>query len=82
MAKLQTELRLNKAFIKECVGLFAEGKLDAATASMAKVAATEAQCKMADECLQLFKGLWIYERISNFKSICRCQDSKDLWWHI
>jgi alkylation response protein AidB-like acyl-CoA dehydrogenase len=56
MAKLQTELRLNKAFIKECVGLFAEGKLDAATASMAKVAATEAQCKMADECLQLFGG--------------------------
>lgn len=56
MAKLQTELRLNKAFIRECVGLFAEGKLDAATASMAKVAATEAQCKMADECLQLFGG--------------------------
>lgn len=56
MAKLQTELRLNKAFIKECVGLFTKGKLDAATASMAKVAATEAQCKMADECLQLFGG--------------------------
>ena len=56
MAKLQTELRLNKAFIKECVGLFTEGKLKAATASMAKVAATEAQCKMADECLQLFGG--------------------------
>ena len=56
MAKLQTQLKLNRAFMKECLKLFAEGKLDAATASMAKFSASEAQCHMADECLQLFGG--------------------------
>lgn len=56
MAKLQTELRLNRAFMKECMELFSNNMLDAATASMAKVSASEAQCHMADECLQLFGG--------------------------
>jgi len=56
MAKLQTQLRLNRALMKECLELFAEGKLDAATASMAKFSASEAQCHMADKCLQLFGG--------------------------
>ena len=65
MAKLQTELRLNKAFIKECVGLFADVvNPDAATASMAKVAATEAQCKNGGRMSAVIWGLWIYERIS------------------
>ena len=56
LAKLQTELRLNKALINECMDLFLQGKLDASTASMIKYSSTEAQCRMADECLQFFGG--------------------------
>jgi acyl-CoA dehydrogenase len=32
------------------------GKLDATMASMAKLYLTEAQCRIVDECLQLFGG--------------------------
>lgn len=56
MAEMQTEYRLNKAFIDECMLKFRMGELDAATASMAKFAATEAQCRVVDGCLQMFGG--------------------------
>ncbi|MGK0221018.1 MAG: acyl-CoA dehydrogenase [Limisphaerales bacterium] len=56
MAEMQTEYRLNKAFIDECMLKFKTGALDAATASMAKFAATEAQCRVVDGCLQMFGG--------------------------
>jgi acyl-CoA dehydrogenase len=56
MAEMQTEYRLNKAFIDECILKFRTGALDAATASMAKFAATEAQCRVVDGCLQMFGG--------------------------
>ena len=57
-AKLQTQLKLNRVFMKECLKLLAEGRLDAATALNGKIRhASEAQCHMADECLhQLFGG--------------------------
>ncbi len=56
MADMQTEYRLNRAFINECIESFNTGSLDAATASMAKFASTEAQCRVVDGCLQLFGG--------------------------
>ena len=56
LAEMQTEYRLNRAFINECIDLFNRGELDAATASMAKFSATEAQCRVVDGCLQLFGG--------------------------
>lgn len=56
MAEMQTEYRLNKAFVDECIVKFNIGELDAATASMAKFAATEAQCRVVDGCLQMFGG--------------------------
>jgi alkylation response protein AidB-like acyl-CoA dehydrogenase len=56
MADMQTEYRLNRAFINECIESFNAGRLDAATASMAKLATTEAQCRVVDGCLQLFGG--------------------------
>ena len=56
MADMQTEYRLNRAFINECIEAFNAGSLDAATASMAKFASTEAQCRVVDGCLQLFGG--------------------------
>lgn len=56
IADMQTEFRLNRAFINECIDKFNAGQLDAATASMAKFASTEAQCRVVDGCLQLFGG--------------------------
>jgi acyl-CoA dehydrogenase len=56
IADMQTEYRLNRAFINECIDKFNAGQLDAPTASMAKFATTEAQCRVVDGCLQLFGG--------------------------
>jgi acyl-CoA dehydrogenase len=56
MAEMYTEFRLNKAFMNECIDAFNSEELDAATASMAKYATTEAQCRVVDGCLQLFGG--------------------------
>ena len=56
MADMYSEYRINRAFINECIDSFNQGQLDAATASMAKLTTTEAQCRVVDGCLQLFGG--------------------------
>jgi len=45
-----------KVFINHCTGLLLDNKLDAATASMAKLWITEVQAEIVDECLQLHGG--------------------------
>lgn len=63
LAELATEVAMNRVFVDRCVELHNEGKLDAGTASMAKYATTELQCKVADECVQLHGGygyIWEY----------------------
>ncbi len=56
VAEMETQYALIKAFVDQCYRLFADGRLDAATASMAKLASTEAQNDIVDGCLQLFGG--------------------------
>ncbi len=56
IAEIATDIRINRAFINECIKLFRQGNLDAATASMAKLSSTEMQGRVADACLQLFGG--------------------------
>lgn len=56
LARLETECRVNQAFIDQCIAAYERGELDAATASMAKYSATEMQCRVTDGCLQLFGG--------------------------
>ena len=56
LAELATQVRVQKAFMDQCITLLSEGKLDAVTASMAKLHTTELQGKVADECLQFFGG--------------------------
>ncbi len=56
LAEVATSIRVNRAFVDECMQLFTAGRLDPATASMAKVASTEMQGQVADACLQLFGG--------------------------
>lgn len=56
VARMETDCRVNKAFVDQCIGKYEAGDLDAPTASMAKYSATEMQCRVADGCLQLFGG--------------------------
>jgi acyl-CoA dehydrogenase len=56
LAETATDIRVLRAFVEECKGAFLKGELDVPTASMAKVATTEMQGRVADTCLQLFGG--------------------------
>ncbi|MEP2614985.1 acyl-CoA dehydrogenase family protein, partial [Marinobacter alexandrii] len=56
IARMETDYRVNQAFVNQCIAEYERGELDAPTASMAKYSATEMQCRVADGCLQLFGG--------------------------
>jgi acyl-CoA dehydrogenase len=56
LAEVATDIRIHRSFVEECKGLLLSGELDTATASMAKLACTEMQGRVADTCLQLFGG--------------------------
>jgi len=56
LAELQTEAQVAQVFVDKCTELLVAGKLDTATASMAKYWTTDLQCKVMDECVQLFGG--------------------------
>ncbi|WP_068086683.1 acyl-CoA dehydrogenase family protein [Novosphingobium rosa] len=56
LAEMKTEACVGKAFVNHCVAEHLEGRLDNATASMAKYWLTELHGKIADRCLQLFGG--------------------------
>ena len=56
LANLDTQVSVNWAFIHHCIDQYTAGELDTVTASKAKLSSTELQCKVADDCLQLFGG--------------------------
>jgi acyl-CoA dehydrogenase len=56
LAEIATQIMAGRAFIDQCVEKLLVGKLDTATASMAKLWASEAQGRVVDDCLQLFGG--------------------------
>jgi alkylation response protein AidB-like acyl-CoA dehydrogenase len=63
LAEMQTEVQVAAVFVDKCIELIMQGKLDTATASMAKYWCSDLQCKVMDECLQLFGGygyMWEY----------------------
>ncbi|MBA3592902.1 MAG: acyl-CoA dehydrogenase family protein [Pseudomonadota bacterium] len=63
LAELQTQVQVARVFVDKCTKLIAADKLDTATASMAKYWTTDLQCKVMDECVQLFGGygyMWEY----------------------
>jgi alkylation response protein AidB-like acyl-CoA dehydrogenase len=63
LAELQTEVQVARVFVDKCCELVAVDKLDTATASMAKYWCSDLQCKVMDECVQLFGGygyMWEY----------------------
>lgn len=56
MAECYTEAKIARVFVDDCVLKLEQGKLDTATASMAKWWTTEKQCQIVDTCLQFFGG--------------------------
>jgi acyl-CoA dehydrogenase len=56
LAECKTEATVAKVFVDHCIGRLAEGRLDAATACMAKFWVTDLLGKIVDRCLQLFGG--------------------------
>ena len=63
LAELQTEVQIARVFVDKCLELLLASALDTATASMAKYWCSDLQCKVMDECVQLFGGygyMWDY----------------------
>jgi acyl-CoA dehydrogenase len=63
LAEMQTEVQVAQVFVDKCSELICQDQLDTATASMAKYWTTDLQCKVMDECVQLFGGygyMWEY----------------------
>ena len=63
LAELQTDVQVARVFVDKCTELLIADKLDTATASMAKYWCSDLQCKVMDECVQLFGGygyMWEY----------------------
>ena len=56
LAERFTEAKLARTFVDQCAIQLADGKLDGATAAMAKWWTTQKQCEIIDECLQFFGG--------------------------
>lgn len=56
LAEVATTIQVGRAFVDRCVERLVAGELDTATASMAKLWASEAQGRVIDDCLQLFGG--------------------------
>jgi acyl-CoA dehydrogenase len=56
MAEMRTQLDVAQAFVDQCVMIHNEGKLTAEDAAKAKLHASEVECMVTDECVQLHGG--------------------------
>lgn len=56
LAECKTKAEVLRSFVADCIGRLDRGELDPATASMAKWWSSQAQCEVADECVQIFGG--------------------------
>lgn len=56
LAECKTKATVTRAFIDECIVEHLQGKLTVERAAMAKYWATDMQCEVVDECLQLHGG--------------------------
>jgi len=56
LAEVQATVLAARAYVDACMLAHLKGELDAARAALAKAWVSEQQCKVMDECLQLFGG--------------------------
>ncbi|WP_420590531.1 acyl-CoA dehydrogenase family protein [Bacterioplanoides sp.] len=63
LAEILTEVEVTQAYVDRCLALHCEGQLSVEAAASCKLWATEAQCRIIDECVQLHGGygyMWEY----------------------
>ena len=73
LAECKTEATVARVFVDRLIGLHLEGRLDAATASMAKYWVSELENRIVDACLQLFGG---YGYINDYPIARMFRDSR------
>ena len=56
LAEVKTLVNVARVYVDDCIQKLKDGTLDTVTASMAKLWITDTQCRVMDECLQLFGG--------------------------
>lgn len=56
LAEIKTEATIARVFIDRCIEDMIEGSMDTVRASMAKYWISDLQCKVIDQCVQLFGG--------------------------
>jgi acyl-CoA dehydrogenase len=56
LAEMKMQCTVGRAFVETCIDQLASGKLDAATASTAKLWLSEAEFRIVDDCVQIFGG--------------------------
>ncbi|WP_426174436.1 acyl-CoA dehydrogenase family protein [Massilia sp. TWR1-2-2] len=56
LAEIKTEATIARIFIDRCIDDMIAGRMDAVQASMAKYWISDLQCKVIDQCVQLFGG--------------------------
>jgi acyl-CoA dehydrogenase len=56
LAEIKTEATVARTFIDRCIGEMLAGTMDTVLASMSKYWITDLQCKVVDQCVQLFGG--------------------------
>jgi acyl-CoA dehydrogenase len=56
LAECQTQATVARSFVDDCIARLQRGELDVPTAAMAKWWTTDTNCRIVDECLQLFGG--------------------------
>lgn len=56
LAEIKAQAVVGRAFVDDCIVRMVEGRMDTATASIAKLWLSETEGRVIDECLQLFGG--------------------------
>lgn len=56
LADVKTDIAVNRAFYEKCADKYANNDLPSDEAAMLKLASCEMQCRVADQCLQMFGG--------------------------
>jgi acyl-CoA dehydrogenase len=56
LADVKTEIAINRAFYEKCADAYTRGEMTSEDAAILKLASCEMQCKVVDDCLQLFGG--------------------------
>jgi len=56
LAEIKAQLDMGRAYLSSCINKYKNGEMTTTDASIVKLTLTEMQCKVTDQCLQLFGG--------------------------